>query len=125
VRALCAVITADRPDLTDEEVHLLEATEPAHVSVRVLPLTASPHRASVSGRSPSWSSRRTEERGEPPTVYGESLTGVLYRERPKELAIYEEVWSAPCSVRAFAPANGDCVEVADNLDGVKSGEFNL
>lgn len=75
--------------------HLLKANELPHVSVRVLPTSAGPHRASVSGaftilEFPTMNG----DKGEPPTVYSESLTGSLYLDRPKELEVYEQAWTA-------------------------------
>jgi transcriptional regulator with XRE-family HTH domain len=74
--------------------HLLKANELPHASVRVLPFTAGPHRASAAGafsilEFPSADSTK----GEPPTVYSESLTGALYLDKPNELERYEQAWS--------------------------------
>ena len=76
--------------------HLLKANEVPHLSVRVLPLSVGPHRASVSGAFTilEFPAGPDGENGEPATVYSESLTGALYLDRPKELAVYEEVWAA-------------------------------
>jgi hypothetical protein len=75
--------------------HLLKANEQPHLSVRVLPTSAGPHRASASGAFTILEFPVTSGgKGEPPTVYSESLTGAIYLDRPKELAVYEAVWEA-------------------------------
>ncbi|GGN94403.1 transcriptional regulator [Actinoplanes lobatus] len=79
--------------------HLLKANELAHVSVRVLPTSAGPHRASVSGAFTILQFPTVNgERGEPPTVYSESLTGALYLDRPRELEAYRQAWAALSAV---------------------------
>jgi hypothetical protein len=75
--------------------HLMKANEQPHISVRVLPMSTGPHRASGSGafailEFPSMDG----EKGEPPTVYSESLTGALYLDKPRELTTYEDVWAS-------------------------------
>ncbi|GGN15070.1 helix-turn-helix domain-containing protein [Actinoplanes campanulatus] len=74
--------------------HLLRATdELPHLRLRVLP-SVGPHSAAASGGftilefPPS-------DRGssEPPTVYSENITGALYLDHPRELAVYEQVWA--------------------------------
>lgn len=75
--------------------HLLKANELAHVSVRVLPLNAGPHRASLAGAFTILEFPAAgAQKGEPATIYSESLTGALYLDQPKELERYEQVWSA-------------------------------
>lgn len=75
--------------------HLLMANELQHVAVRVLPTSVGPHRASVTGPFTILEFPQDNgERGEPPTVYSESLTGALYLDRPHELAVYEQAWNA-------------------------------
>jgi hypothetical protein len=75
--------------------HLLKANELPHVSVRALPLGVGPHRASASGAFTILEFPSSEtEKGEPPTIYSESLTGALYLDKPREIQRYEEVWSA-------------------------------
>ncbi|MFI5495940.1 helix-turn-helix domain-containing protein [Actinoplanes sp. NPDC051859] len=74
--------------------HLLKANELPHLSVRVLPLTIGPHRASVSGAFTILDFPSSDtEKGEPSTIYSESLTGALYLDKPKEIQRYDEVWS--------------------------------
>lgn len=75
--------------------HLLKANELPHMSVRVLPLAVGPHRASLSGAFTILEFPSDETmKGEPPTIYSESLTGALYLDKPHEIRKYEEVWSA-------------------------------
>jgi transcriptional regulator with XRE-family HTH domain len=75
--------------------HLLKANEMPHMSVRVLPLSAGPHRASVSGAFTILEFPSADaEKGEPSTIYSEALTGALYLDKPRELTTYEEVWAS-------------------------------
>jgi uncharacterized protein DUF5753/uncharacterized protein DUF397 len=101
--------------------HLLKANEMPHMSVRVLPFSAGPHRASVSGAFTILEFPSADaEKGEPSTIYSEALTGALYLDKPRELTTYEEVW-ASLGDRALTEqqsGDGDCVEVADNLSEV-------
>jgi len=74
--------------------HLLKANELHHVSVRVLPLHVGPHRASVSGAFTILEFPASDtDKGEPPTIFSESLTGALYLDKPQEIQRYEEVWA--------------------------------
>jgi hypothetical protein len=88
--------------------HLVKANEIPHVSVRVLPLSGWPHRASVSGAFTilDFPSSAGGTGAEPPTVYSESLTGSLYLDRPKELDVYEQAWSALVN-RALTEGDSD------------------
>ncbi|GID28440.1 helix-turn-helix domain-containing protein [Paractinoplanes brasiliensis] len=100
--------------------HLLKANEQPHISVRVLPTSAGPHRASVSGafsilEFPSMNG----EVGEPPTVYSESLTGALYLDRPRELAVYEQAWNA---LVALALPEGDSDDMIKKI--MTTGEMS-
>ena len=87
-----------RPDhpgaMTQQLAHLLAAGAAAHISVRVLPLALGPHRASVSGAFTILEFPAGDGgKGEPATVYSESLTGALYLDKPRELAVYRGVWA--------------------------------
>jgi transcriptional regulator with XRE-family HTH domain len=74
--------------------HLLKANELPHVSVRALPLTVGPHRASASGAFTILEFPAGEtDKGEPPTIFSESLTGALYLDKPREIQRYDEVWA--------------------------------
>ena len=98
--------------------HLLKANELPHMSVRVLPLSVGPHRASLSGAFTILEFPSSEAaRGEPPTIYSESLTGALYLDKPKEIERYEEVWSALAG-RALSE------EESDKMITATIGELN-
>jgi len=77
--------------------HLLKANEEGRATVRVIPLSAGLHRASVSGKftilefPPPTSGNSGAQ--EPPTVYSDGLTGALYLDKPHEIQAYEKVWS--------------------------------
>jgi hypothetical protein len=73
--------------------HLLKATELPQVSVRVLPVSAGPHEASVAGAFTMLEFPTDNgERPEPPTIYSENLTGELYLDKPAEINQYERAW---------------------------------
>ncbi|GGL88126.1 transcriptional regulator [Micromonospora yangpuensis] len=88
-------VVGDPATMAGQLRQLLAVGRLPHVSVRVLPLAAGPHRGAVAGAfvlldfPPG-------NRGEPeaPVVYQESLSGALYLDRPKELAAYERVWAS-------------------------------
>ncbi|MFY1668387.1 helix-turn-helix domain-containing protein [Plantactinospora sp. WMMB334] len=75
--------------------HLVDASEHANVSVRVLPFSGGIYRAeranggfAVLEFPDDGLGRRTE----PPIVYGEGLTGALYLEKPHEVEAHLAVW---------------------------------
>jgi hypothetical protein len=74
--------------------HLIKASdELPHVSVQVLP-PVGPHAAATSGGFTILEFPQNDKgSGEPPTVYNENITGALYLDHPRELAIYEQVWA--------------------------------
>jgi transcriptional regulator with XRE-family HTH domain len=74
--------------------HLLKATELPGVTLRVLPLSANPHRSSSTG---AWTLMDfvAENGNTPPaTVYSEDLTGAIYLDKPAEIDVYEQVWAS-------------------------------
>ena len=77
--------------------HLLKANQEGRANVRVLPLSAAPHRASVSGKFTilEFPALDPTDKGahEPPTVYSDGLTGAIYLDKPHEIDAYEEVWN--------------------------------
>lgn len=84
---------ADPEAMRRQLAHLANACELPNVSVRVLPLAAGPHCASVPGAFvildfPPVGMRPPE----PTTIYCENLTGALYLDRPSEIAAYADVW---------------------------------
>ena len=93
-----SVLTIDLPEgvMRAQLWKLLKATELSNVTVRVLPLSAGLHRASVTG---AFTMLDFPDEGNggitaPTTLYSESRTGAIYSEVPAEVAHYEEMWSA-------------------------------
>ena len=85
----------DTPGALDQQLfHLLEAQHLPNVSIRVLPLAAGPHRASVTGEFTILDFLTEGAYPEPTTVYMESRTGALYLDRPHEVQIYNEIWAS-------------------------------
>jgi transcriptional regulator with XRE-family HTH domain len=74
--------------------HLLKATELPHVQVRVLPLSAGLHRASVTGAFTLLDFPAEAGNTAPSTVYSESQTGAIYLDTPSEVETFEGVWAA-------------------------------
>ncbi|GAB3811834.1 helix-turn-helix domain-containing protein [Micromonospora zhanjiangensis] len=73
--------------------HLVNGTQPANTSLRVLPSSVGPHGASVAGAFvimdyPAIGTRPAD----PSTVYCESLTGALYLDKSTELETYTDAW---------------------------------
>ncbi|MGW0433018.1 helix-turn-helix domain-containing protein [Micromonospora sp. NPDC003197] len=62
------------------------------LSVRVLPLSVGPYWALVAGAFVILEFPAANGREESTTVYGESLTGGLYLDRPDEVAAYDRAW---------------------------------
>lgn len=73
---------------------LLQASELAHVKVRVLPLSAGLHRAGVAGAFTVLDFPATDGGVAPSTVYSESMTGAIYLDDAAEIATYVKVWTA-------------------------------
>jgi hypothetical protein len=87
---------------------LVKAAETPRISVRILPRSAGPHRASATGGFilldfPTVGSRPAE----PPTVYSENLTGALYLDKPAEVATYADVWESFSTVALDEEASED------------------
>lgn len=74
--------------------HLLKATELPGVTLRVLPLSANPHRSSSTGAWILMDFMAENGNTPPSTVYSEDLTGAIYLDKPAEINVYEEVWAA-------------------------------
>ncbi|MET0494318.1 MAG: helix-turn-helix transcriptional regulator [Actinoplanes sp.] len=83
--------------------HLLKATELPHVKVRVLPLSAGLHMASVTGAFTLLDFPDEGGNTAPSTVYSESQTGAIYLDTPVEVETFERVWAA-LDVAALDPA---------------------
>ncbi|MEU4157352.1 helix-turn-helix transcriptional regulator [Actinoplanes sp. NPDC026670] len=73
---------------------LLQATELPNVSLRVIPLSAGLHRASVSGAFGLLDFPAENGNRPPSTVYSESQTGAIYLDKPSEIDVYMDVWAA-------------------------------
>lgn len=94
-----AVLFAEPPaeDVMRAQVwHLLKATtELDSVSVRILPLKVSPHRASVTGTFTLLDFPGENGSAPPPsTMYAETLTGAIYLDKPAEVQAYSEVYQS-------------------------------
>lgn len=74
--------------------HLLKATELDNVSIRILPTTRGPHRASVAGAFTVLDFHQENGNTPPSTVYAENLTGAIYLDKPSEINDYDEVWKS-------------------------------
>jgi transcriptional regulator with XRE-family HTH domain len=84
----------DTPGALDQQLfHLLEAQLLPNVSIRVLPLAAGPHRASVTGAFTILDFPVDGAYPEPSTVYMESRTGALYLDRHREVQTFERIWA--------------------------------
>jgi transcriptional regulator with XRE-family HTH domain len=79
---------------------LSEVSELPNISVRVLPFTAGLHFGILSGpfETLRFPVNGNGEDTEPPTVYAEMFTGALYRDKPAEVARYDQafgsIWEA-------------------------------
>lgn len=73
---------------------LLKATELPNVSLRVLPLSAGLHQASVAGAFVLLDFPFVNGTTPPSTVYIESQTGAIYLDKPRELETYDQAWSS-------------------------------
>jgi len=91
------VLLVDLPDgvMRAQLWKLLKATELPNVTLRVLPLSAGLHRASVTG---AFALLDFPDEGvspaAPTTVYSENRTGAIYSDAPPEVTSYEEDWTA-------------------------------
>ena len=87
----------------------------SNISVRVLPLVAGPHAASMSGTFALLDFPRPRRRdGEPPVVYQEGATGGLYLDRPAEISFYERAWR---SLDGLALSARESTEVINSFAG--------
>ncbi|MBM0229056.1 MULTISPECIES: helix-turn-helix transcriptional regulator [Micromonospora] len=92
---------------------LLEASERANVSVRVVPLAAGPHIGAVAGSFvilgfPATKGGRAAP--EPSVVYSESLTGALYLDKPAELRAYEEAFASAAQLAQGEAESRDTIK---------------
>ncbi|GGQ88017.1 transcriptional regulator [Couchioplanes caeruleus subsp. azureus] len=84
---------ADTLGMQKQLAHLVNISQRPGVSVRVLPFSAGPHRASSAGSFtildfPTLGAAAPE----PTTIYSENLTGALYLDKPREVETYGVVW---------------------------------
>ncbi|MDG4804617.1 helix-turn-helix transcriptional regulator [Micromonospora sp. WMMD980] len=90
--------------------HLVNAAQARNITVRVLPASVGPHRASVAGAFiildfPAKGTRPAESS----TVYSESLTGSLYLDRPSEVETYVAAWETLWDLALDERASEDLV----------------
>ncbi|WDZ82645.1 helix-turn-helix domain-containing protein [Micromonospora cathayae] len=81
--------------MTAQLQHLVDASGPGNVSVRVLPLAAGPPPGAAAGTFVILdfpTPRGGRAAAEPSVVYHESLTGALYLDKPDEVQAYEDTW---------------------------------
>lgn len=81
--------------MAEQLAHLLEVTQRAGVSVRILPWSAGAHGglgASSFALLDFPKDPRTGELLEPPLAYVDTLTGAMYLHKPDEVSAYHLVW---------------------------------
>ncbi|MFC4065908.1 helix-turn-helix domain-containing protein [Actinoplanes subglobosus] len=74
--------------------HLLVTGDLTHVSVRLLPLSAGLHRASIAGGFVLLDFLPEDGTRPPSTVYCESQTGAVYLDKPREYDTYQQIWAS-------------------------------
>jgi transcriptional regulator with XRE-family HTH domain len=83
----------DEPLMIDQFVSLKMLAGRPNISIRILPLTAGPHRGFHGPFVILDFPRETAARDpEPTTVYQEGPTGALYLDKPSEAEVYEAIW---------------------------------
>lgn len=87
--------------------HLAEIGEMPNVSIRVVPFDMGLHPGVVAGQFTvlTFPEGRGKRDTEVPTVYQEGLTGVLYLDKPHEVAQYTEVFAEIREVALSEPAS--------------------
>ncbi|WP_406045092.1 helix-turn-helix domain-containing protein [Micromonospora sp. NBC_00898] len=107
-----------RPEvMTTQLRRLLEVSDLANVSVRVLPLSAGPPPGAVAGSFVILdfpASKGGRAAPEPSVVYSESLTGALYLDKPDELRAYEDAWKG---VETLALDEGESMDMIKRILG--------
>jgi len=81
--------------MAEQLEHLLEVTQRANVSVRILPWSAGVHggmAASAFSMLDFPTDPHTGEPLEPPLAYVDTLTGAMYLNKPGEVSAYQLVW---------------------------------
>lgn len=107
----------DRAAMSGQLRHLAEQVERlANVSVRVLPLTAGPTRASSAGPFVLLDFPDDED---PAIVYCEGPTGALYLDKARELATYNAIWASVAELALSAEQSMDLIRrLAEEYDDV-------
>lgn len=84
----------DRKAMAGQLHHLIESTDRPNVSVKVLPLEAGPHQASIAGAFAILDFPATGNREpEPSIVYSENVTGAIYLDKLNEIETYHAIWT--------------------------------
>lgn len=84
---------ADLLGMQKQLAHLVNISQRPHISVRVLPLSAGPHKASSTGAFTILDFPQIGTASpEPTTIYSENLTGALYLDKPAEVENYCDLW---------------------------------
>lgn len=81
--------------MAEQLKHLLEVTQRANVSVRILPWSAGVHggmAASAFAMLDFPTDPHSGEQLEPPLAYVDTLTGAMYLNKPGEVSAYQLVW---------------------------------
>jgi hypothetical protein len=98
---------ADHGGMRKQLAHLIDVSTRSHLSVRVIPFAAGPHKAASSGQFtilefPAVGTASPE----PTTIYCESLTGALYLDKLTEVETYESIW-VELDATALSQADSD------------------
>lgn len=91
-----AVLLAGLPPgvMREQLRRLTDAAELPSVSVRILPLEVGPHRGSAAGAFAVLDFPAEKDHIPPSTVYGESQTGAIYLDKPREVDEFERIWES-------------------------------
>lgn len=106
---------ADHTAMAAQLRRLVLLNQRRNISIRVLPLAAGPHAASLAGTFALLDFPRMRRReGESPVVYQEGATGGLYLDRPEEISFYERVWQ---SLDGLALSAGESSDLINSFAG--------
>lgn len=84
-------VIPDRDVMSEQLRHLMHVGQNG-VGLRVLPFSAGPHRATVSGFSILDFPQRPKLGPEPTTVYSDHPTGAIYLHKEPEVEFYQSIW---------------------------------
>ncbi|GAA1591221.1 helix-turn-helix domain-containing protein [Actinoplanes couchii] len=99
--------------------HLVNMSTRPNISARVIPLSAGPHRAAVSGQFtilefPAVGTTSPE----PTTIYCENLTGALYLDKLAEVEAYESIWGEIDAIALGRAESDDLIRtIIEESDG--------